>query len=99
MSEEELELCVVWEEAFLQEGPQAVEEGQGVQCVEGEAAGVGHQVLARGVHRAGRCVRHHVAIHGTAQGRWDNTTQGESVHKALCYDDRLKDCDNRFDNE
>ena len=92
MSEEELELCVVWGQAFLQEGPQAVEEGQGVQRVEGEAAGVGHQVLARGVHRAGRCVRHHVAIHGTAQGRWDNTTQGESVHKALCYDYRLNGC-------
>ena len=92
MSEEELELRVIWGEGLLQEGPQAVEEGQGVQHVEGEAAFVGHQVLARGAHRAGRCVRHHVAIHRTAQGRWVNTTQGESDHKALCYDYRLNGC-------
>ena len=76
VSEESLELCVVGGERLLQDGPQASKEGQGVQHVEGEAAGVGHQVLARGVHGAGRRVRHHEAVHGTLQGRWDNTTQG-----------------------
>ena len=72
MSEEVLELGVIGRERLLQDGPQASEEGQGIQHVEGEAAGVGHQVLARGVHRAGGRVRHHVAVHRTLQGHWEH---------------------------
>lgn len=48
---------------------QPAEERQGVQAVEGEAAGERHQVGGL-VHRRRGRVGHHVAVHGAEEGRW-----------------------------
>lgn len=67
-SDQILEAPVPVGERFPQHGLQPSEERHGVQTVEGEAAVVRQQTAGR-IDRSGRRVRHHVAIHGTAEGR------------------------------
>lgn len=64
--DEVLEALVRTRERLPQGELQASKESQGVQTVEGEAAGERQQISGR-VDRPGRRVCHHVAIHGAVQ--------------------------------
>lgn len=75
-----LEALVSVGQRLPQDGLQAAEEGHGVQAVEGEAAGERQQTVGR-VDRTGRCVRHHVSVHGAVQGRCRGITATASVRQ------------------
>ena len=77
--DELLEAPVLIRQRFPQVQLQASKESHGVQEVEGEAAGKRQQV-AGFVDRSGWRVRHHVAIHWTAEGRWEEEEEVIKIH-------------------
>lgn len=79
MCDELLEVLVCQRQRFPQDQLQPSKEGNGVQAVEGEAAGE-RQQAAEPVDGPRRRVRHHISIHGAAEGRCRRTQESKTGH-------------------
>lgn len=79
MRDELLEALVSRGQRFPQDGLQPSKEGNDIQAVEGEAAGERQQAAER-VDGPRRRVRHHVSIHGAAEGRCRRTEGSKIGH-------------------